>query len=564
MKELVSRLAIAAIMVAVATMSDSARAAPLVFQAVLENGGTPINDAIDLRFRLWDAATAGSQLGWDVLVEDRLLTDGYLTEGLDFGVSPSGDVGWLEIAVRDAASTGAYSILGPRRPLNPTPLAIRAGVASNAASATDALALDGQSGAYYLDWSNVTGVPTDLADGDDDVLGSVVCAEGEIAKPTGGTWGCAVDQGQVYSHTWVVGPVGSPTANGTALLAALAAIPTPTGADEAQLVKLEPGRYDLGTASLELEPWVSLEGSGRWTTVVASAVCDDGNTSAAVVEGADDTEIRGLAIENFCTDANSYAIGLLLNGDRIHVNDLSSSANPGAYQVSAVVGDGDGLELIDIEAHAQGGYFSSGIVLDGSALLSEVSVDVEATGRADGGIFVEASEVTIRDSVFQATGDTGTIVYALLLANNVVVERTSMISREPTIYATGLRLDLDLCSAPPCRMVLDGIVVESDAHAVEVINNYGYTTSISIDNSRIRGELEGIFLADISGSSYTVDVLRSTIHGGTNSVWVSSNPLSVRIALSQLSGGPPTGSTSGMVCAGVWDESFVFSASACP
>jgi hypothetical protein len=62
-----------------------------------------------------------------------------------------------------------------------------------AGSGLDADLLDGQHGAYYRAWANLTGVPSDLADGDDDTLGDLSCSNGQIAAWNGSAWVCSED-----------------------------------------------------------------------------------------------------------------------------------------------------------------------------------------------------------------------------------------------------------------------------------------------------------------------------------------------------------------------------------
>ncbi|BAO43298.1 hypothetical protein [Thiolapillus brandeum] len=66
-------------------------------------------------------------------------------------------------------------------------------ILDGAGNGLDADLLDGQHGSYYLSWSNFTGVPAGLSDGDDDTLGGLSCASGQVAKWNGGAWACAAD-----------------------------------------------------------------------------------------------------------------------------------------------------------------------------------------------------------------------------------------------------------------------------------------------------------------------------------------------------------------------------------
>ncbi len=102
------------------------------YQGELLQGGSPANGRFDFRFRLFDAATVGSQVGPTVTKDDVQVTNDRFTVVLDFGGNVfQGDARWLEIAVRPGNSTGAYTTLSPRQAVNPVPYAIYAARTSN-------------------------------------------------------------------------------------------------------------------------------------------------------------------------------------------------------------------------------------------------------------------------------------------------------------------------------------------------------------------------------------------------------------------------------------------------
>ncbi len=69
-------------------------------------------------------------------------------------------------------------------------------ILDGAGNGLDADLLDGQHGDYYRDWNNMTNIPTDIANGDADTLGFLVCGDGEVAKFQDSTlsWVCGTDQ----------------------------------------------------------------------------------------------------------------------------------------------------------------------------------------------------------------------------------------------------------------------------------------------------------------------------------------------------------------------------------
>ena len=94
-----------------------------IYQGQLKDDGVPLNDTVDLRFRLWDAPEGGGLIPYPEYVNDVVVVNGLFTVHIDFGQDAfNGDARWLEIGVRlDPA--GSYETLSPRQPISPTPAA---------------------------------------------------------------------------------------------------------------------------------------------------------------------------------------------------------------------------------------------------------------------------------------------------------------------------------------------------------------------------------------------------------------------------------------------------------
>ncbi len=107
---------------------EQAAAAPVgttfTYQGELTDNGSPANGAYDFQFLLYDALGGGSQVGATVTVADLSVSEGLFTAALDFGSVFDGTALWLEIGVREGASTGAYTALTPRQPLTGAPYAL--------------------------------------------------------------------------------------------------------------------------------------------------------------------------------------------------------------------------------------------------------------------------------------------------------------------------------------------------------------------------------------------------------------------------------------------------------
>jgi hypothetical protein len=107
----------------------------------------------DMTFSLWDASSAGSQVGSSITRNRVQVAAGAFTQVLDFGPGAiNGDARWVEVRARCPSSLVGLFLNYGRTKLEAVPYAL---VALNATSALDADLLDGSHGAYYLNASNI-------------------------------------------------------------------------------------------------------------------------------------------------------------------------------------------------------------------------------------------------------------------------------------------------------------------------------------------------------------------------------------------------------------------------
>jgi hypothetical protein len=102
-------------------------------QGRLTDAGTPATGIYDLQFALFDALTAGTQIGSPIALDDITVSAGLFTVSLDFGASAfPGANRWLAIGVRPGASTGAFTTLAPRQAVTSAPYAVKSVSAASA------------------------------------------------------------------------------------------------------------------------------------------------------------------------------------------------------------------------------------------------------------------------------------------------------------------------------------------------------------------------------------------------------------------------------------------------
>ncbi len=164
--------------------------------------GVPLDGSHDLTVRIYDTATGGSA-AWTEQHTGVALDNGYYT--LQVGaVSALDDTLFDGNTLYLSLQVDAGAELSPRLPLVSVPYAIRAETATVADSAGS------------VSWSDVSGVPAGLDDGqDNDTLAELVpnCSDGEVATFASGAWTCAAVPAADPNHALDADNIGSGIVN---------------------------------------------------------------------------------------------------------------------------------------------------------------------------------------------------------------------------------------------------------------------------------------------------------------------------------------------------------------
>ncbi len=165
-------------------VSEQRLAGPLgtafTYQGRLDTGIGSANGQYEFEFRLFDALSRGTQVVTNPVFvgATRSVTNGLFSAELDFGNGVGvfdGNARWLEVKAKIAGGA-LFDTLAPRQELKPVPYAL------------------------HVPWSGVSGKPVGFADGsDNDVLGGLSCANGQVAKLIGSSWSCAADNDTTYT-----------------------------------------------------------------------------------------------------------------------------------------------------------------------------------------------------------------------------------------------------------------------------------------------------------------------------------------------------------------------------
>ena len=193
---------------------------------VLDSAGAPVEDTLDVTFRLMDGESGGTTL-WEE-TQSVAFTSGFYSVML--GADESGNP--LEDATLDQwplyleVQLDGEPAMVPRMAVGSVPYARQAGVATELAPGADidagSLTVDGtevvaSDGTWTgptpsVDWGDLTGTPGDFSDGDDaDTLADLVCGDGQWAvfDATTAAWACDGFSDSTLTDADVVVAVGT-------------------------------------------------------------------------------------------------------------------------------------------------------------------------------------------------------------------------------------------------------------------------------------------------------------------------------------------------------------------
>ena len=102
------------------------QSAAISFQGQLGDDGVPANGNYDFLFRVFDSRDNGVEKAAPIAIANHRVENGYFAVSLDFGLAAYSDGGkrWIQVEVRTAGTTDAYSLLSPRTDMTPVPYAL--------------------------------------------------------------------------------------------------------------------------------------------------------------------------------------------------------------------------------------------------------------------------------------------------------------------------------------------------------------------------------------------------------------------------------------------------------
>jgi hypothetical protein len=450
------------------------------YQGRLMDNGAPANGPYDLGFSLFGAPSGGTALGTNTLPAVPV-SQGLFTVKLDFGVAPfvAGQARWLEIQVTPPGGP----VLSPRQELTPSPYTLFSSYTDpanltslNASNLTSGVVPGARlSGTYSqpLSLTNPANAVTGTLAGNGAAvtgLNASNLASGTVpGARLAGTYANAItfsspgnfftgdgsgltnlNAQPPYVRTVVVRPVGSATANGTALLNALAGITT-ASATNPWLLKIEPGIYDVGAGSLVMKPFVDVEGSGETATRITGT--GHAANNIGTVQAVTNSELRFVTVESV-GGAFAKAVYVSNAQPRIsHVTVLASAATTESQGLFSDLGAVATVSDLTAFVTASGAANSFGVMEIGSS-----NQLFHVTASTNGGAFSRALYVccggtpTFRNSFGVASGASSENMGFAIYDSSPNLEYVTAIATGPAVNNLGV-LMAGATTAPQVRYV---------------------------------------------------------------------------------------------------------------
>jgi hypothetical protein len=335
-------------------------------------------------------------------------------------------------------------------------------------------------------------------------------------------------------------PGDTPQTNGTALLNNLAGIIA--DASNPYLIKLGPGIYDIGTSSLQMKPYVDVEGSGENTTIITGSI-DSG--SSGVVRGASNAEIRFLTVRNIGGGSNAVAIYNTSASPKITNVTVSASdgtSNYGVYNGSS------SPTMTNVTVFVSGGESTEGVInFSSSPWMTDVTVSASGEGF-NFAVDNYSSSPTMTNVTASASGGELNVGVSNSSSSSPTMTNVSASASGGSNTNVGV---LNSSSSPTMRNVTASASGGSIFN-VGVSNGSSSPTMTNVTASASGGNNScGVN----SVSSGTIMINNSVIKGSTNTIYNAANTTTL-VGNTKLDGSSVANSGA-LTCVGAYNGNYV-------
>lgn len=223
-----------------------------------------------------------------------------------------------------------------------------------------------------------------------------------------------------YNRTVIVPSTGNTTADGAALISALANLSPAPSFGNRWLIKLEPGIYNVGTTPVVMRQFVDIEGSGVEETLIQGSVAPPpGFLLGGLVEGASRSEIRSLTINCLSDALHNSCQAMSLNSASPRLSQmriLVQGSGTGSHWGIRTSNSGPKLDDVEISVDVSSSFSNFGIVYGDTSTLNIQRSNITARNASFSNFGITIKEnlgwSPMRDS--SVTGIGGTVAAGIM------------------------------------------------------------------------------------------------------------------------------------------------------
>lgn len=354
------------------------------YQGQLRDGGTNANGAYTMTFKLYDAVSAGGQIG-STVTNSPTLANGLFTVNLDFGAGAfNGRARWLDITAQ--SGTDAPETLTPRVQVLPAPYALYAAVA---ATVTNGSIMNAQLAGNAVNTTNIQSGAVTNRNLTANAVNATNIASGQVVKSLNGlTDTVTLSAGTNITLT--------PSGNNLQISAAQTDFP-----DGMTLRQGAAGTtlWNVSVGNASGPPGVSFNNALKFSVngVQYLALANAGGPLAFTPTlGANEVDCGELSVRNGSWDTVVYmdASGNIeAQGDIVAFGTIEADGNLEAFGNIVTLGniEAQGDINADDNIHARGNITTDGNIIangiTGGYIHSTVNFDCDGMIRADGNIY---------------------------------------------------------------------------------------------------------------------------------------------------------------------------------
>jgi hypothetical protein len=201
-----------------------------------------------------------------------------------------------------------------------------------------------------------------------------------------------------FNNVAIVAPSGGDFTNPALAMSNYSAwcgTPSPTNPC---LLKIMPGVYNVGTTTVQMQPYIDIEGSGESTTMIQGNV---DNVAQGILNGASNMEMRFLTVKNNGGGTYAYAI-YNSNAASVKITNVTATASGGTWNYG-ISSNSSSPILLNVTATASGGSGSYGVVNGGS---SATLINVKAIA-GNIGVYNSGSSAMMQNVIAKGAGGPG-------------------------------------------------------------------------------------------------------------------------------------------------------------